>query len=227
MFRRIRHPEGSRQSARLNPKGSQVVQGRSLPQLYCPGLRARFRGSHRLWFENYDGFNISILSPSPYHALMKRLLLFLLLAAGPALAYEARVVGVTDGDTLRVLKDRTQIRIRIFGIDAPERGQPFCTQSKKRLSQIVFRKTVKVEFKEKDKYGRSVAVVLLDGRDIGLQMIAEGYAWWYERYARTEYAYARAERKAREAGLGLWGVPDPIPPWKWRHPELQGEGSRE
>ncbi len=128
---------------------------------------------------------------------------------------EGRVVGVTDGDTLTLLVDKTQYKIRLQGIDAPEKNQPFGNQSKKALSEKVFQKTVKVLSQGQDKYGRTLGIVYADGC-VNTAMVKEGLAWHYKQYSGSK-TLATAEEKAREVKTGLWADANPIAPWDWRH----------
>jgi endonuclease YncB( thermonuclease family) len=128
-----------------------------------------------------------------------------------------KVVGVHDGDTITGLDDsKTQFKVRLDAIDAPELGQPFGQASKKALSEKVFGKDVVVIPKTKDKYGRTVGHILIDGRDVNLLMLQEGMAWHYKHYDHNA-RLARAEEEARVAKKGLWGDGDPVPPWEWRN----------
>ena len=127
-----------------------------------------------------------------------------------------RVVGVHDGDTITGLDDsKTQFKIRLDSIDAPELGQPFGQASKKALSEKVFGKDVVVIAKTKDKYGRTVGHVMIDGRDVNLAMLEEGMAWHYEKYDHNK-RLREAEQSARAANKGLWTDGDAVPPWDWR-----------
>ena len=127
-----------------------------------------------------------------------------------------RVVGVHDGDTLTGLDDsKTQYKIRLDAIDAPELGQPFGQASKKALSEKVFGKDVVVIAKTRDKYGRTVGHVLIDGRDVNLEMLEQGMAWHYEKYDHNK-RMREAEQSARATGRGLWADQEPVPPWDWR-----------
>lgn len=133
-----------------------------------------------------------------------------------------RVVAVADGDTVTVLDaERVQHRIRLAGIDAPERGQAFSNRSKQALSNMVFQRAVEVHWTKKDRYGRIVGKIVVDERDAGLVLVESGLAWWYRQYARDQapedrVLYEVAEREAREAGRGLWGQPDAVAPWEFR-----------
>ena len=127
-----------------------------------------------------------------------------------------RVVSVHDGDTITGLgESKIQYKIRLDAIDAPELGQPFGQASKKALSEKVFGKDVVVIPKTKDKYGRTVGHILIDGRDVNLLMLEEGMAWHYKHYDHNA-RLARAEEEARAAKNGLWSDGDPVPPWEWR-----------
>ena len=127
-----------------------------------------------------------------------------------------RVVGVHDGDTLTGLDEsKTQFKIRLDAIDAPEIKQPFGQASKKALSEKVFGKDVVVMAKTKDKYGRTVGHILLGNRDINLEMLEEGMAWHYEKYDHNK-RMREAEQSARAAKKGLWAQGDAVPPWDWR-----------
>ena len=151
---------------------------------------------------------------------MTRLLPLLLLLATPVVAADAtlhlRVVGVHDGDTLPGLNDqKEQVKVRLDTIAAPELGQPFGRASKKALSDKVFGKDVVVTVKTKDKYGRTVGHVLIDKRDINLEMLEGGMAWHYKKYDHNK-RLAEVEESARAAKKGLWQDRDPEPPWDWR-----------
>lgn len=148
--------------------------------------------------------------------------LALVITAAQAEQVQGRVVGVTDGDTVTVLDDhKVQHKIRLAGIDAPEKGMPYGQRSKQYLSDLVFGKTVTLEGDKVDRYGRTVAKVILNGRDVNLAQIAAGMAWHYKKYDREQTAndrmlYGAEELNARAARRGLWGDPQPVAPWDWR-----------
>jgi hypothetical protein len=103
----------------------------------------------------------------------------------------------------------------------PETGQDFGSRAKQAASALAFGKTVTIKARDTDRYGRTVAeVVLPDGRSLNREMVREGMAWWYERYAPADRELARLESEARASKRGLWSQPNPIPPWEWR----KGEG---
>lgn len=138
-----------------------------------------------------------------------------------------RVVGVSDGDTITVLVDNhDRLKVRLAGIDAPEKSQPFGSVSKKSLSDQVFGKTVNIEANKKDRYGRFLGRVFFNGTDVCLEQIRAGMAWHYKRYSNEQSEslrreYADAESQARQLKIGLWSEPTPVAPWEFRH---QGRG---
>ena len=127
-----------------------------------------------------------------------------------------------DGDSLVVIDgQRRQHRVRLGAIDAPERGQRYANRSHDNLSAMVRRQEVVVIWHKRDSYDRLVGVVYLENRDINLEQIRAGYAWWYRAYAQEQsidarLSYERAEIEAREQRLGLWADKYPVPPWAWR-----------
>ena len=139
-----------------------------------------------------------------------------------AATLQGKVVKVADGDTLTVLDDKkTQHKIRLQGIDAPEKAQAFGQKSKQSLNQLVHSKMVTVEFEKKDKYGRTVGKVLLNGTDVCLEQIKLGMAWHYKQYQSEQSKedreiYAQAEQLAKSQAIGLWRDKNPMPPWDFR-----------
>jgi len=132
-----------------------------------------------------------------------------------------RVVSVHDGDTLRAIDDgKAEQRIRLAGIDAPERGQPFGNVARDRLAALTMGKAVAVDVEDVDRYGRTVARLEADGLDVCRQMVADGLAWHFTRYSDDE-RLAAAEREARAARRGLWRDPAPVAPWTWRASEAE------
>ena len=144
-------------------------------------------------------------------------LLFLLSSSvGSAEMFYARVVGVQDGDSIIVLTQTKQrIRVRLEGIDAPEMGQDFGRRAKETLSSLVFNRQVQIKQTDKDRYGRTVAVVFIGNQNINLTMVQKGLAWHFTRYNSDPLLQA-AERLARKNKIGLWSHKNPIPPWVWR-----------
>ncbi len=108
-------------------------------------------------------------------------------------------------------------RIRLHGIDCPEKRQAFGNRAKQFTSTLVFGNTVTVQVMDRDRYGRTVGEVLLpDGRSLNRELVKAGFAWWYWRYAPDDETLAQLEREARRTKRGLWADPNPIPPWQWR-----------
>jgi endonuclease YncB( thermonuclease family) len=127
-----------------------------------------------------------------------------------------KVVSIADGDTITVLDDKKiQHKIRLEGIDAPEKKQAFGEKSKTALSEKVFQKDVVVRWEKKDKYGGVLGAVYLDKRYINLEMVQDGLAWHYKQFSKAK-ELAEAEVKAREAEVGLWADEKPVPPWEFR-----------
>ena len=137
------------------------------------------------------------------------------------------VVGVSDGDTITVLDaDKVQHKIRLAGIDAPEKKQAFGNRSKESLSALAFDKTVNVETDKQDRYGRQVGKVLVNGQDVNLVQVERGMAWFYRQYQREQSPndrrlYEAAEDAARADKRGLWRDADPMPPWEFRHNKIK------
>ncbi len=120
----------------------------------------------------------------PYFTRILLLAASLLLAhASTADTLHGRVVGVSDGDTVTVLDvTNTQWKIRLMGIDAPEKKQAFGSKSKEHLSGLVFNRQVQVEYEKKDRYGRTIGKIMVDGVDANLEQVKAGMAWHYKQY---------------------------------------------
>jgi len=128
-----------------------------------------------------------------------------------------KIVGVTDGDTITALdEDNHQVKVRLEGIDAPESNQAFGNRAKQALSEKVFGKSPWIEWREKDKYGRTLGHVFVDGRHVNLELVAEGLAWHYKEYS-SDVKFANAELVARRRRAGLWRDDNPTAPWDFRH----------
>lgn len=144
----------------------------------------------------------------------------------PAVSFTGRVVGITDGDTITVLDELNQQHtIRLAEIDAPERGQPWGDRSRQELSALVFGKSVSVQQTDTDRYGRMVARVFSDGREVNRAMVEEGAAWAYRQYL-TDDTLTATEARARQSRAGLWSMSDAqtVPPWEWRQGVRVGTG---
>ena len=133
-----------------------------------------------------------------------------------------KVIGVSDGDTLTVLVDQSPFKIRVAGIDAPEKAQPFGQRSKQSLSDCALGKLINVEWKKLDRYGRTIGKVISNDTDCGLRQIEVGLAWHYKAYLKEQSymdqaRYADAEQQARKAKTGIWSYAEPEAPWDFRH----------
>ena len=130
--------------------------------------------------------------------------------------FKGEVVGVLDGDTIEVMRKGVAVRVRLDGIDCPEKKQAFGARAKQFASQLAFGKEVQIIERGLDRYGRILGEVILpDGTSLNKRLVAEGYAWWYQRYSDDE-ELKRLQAQAREAKKGLWGDPKVIPPWIYR-----------
>ena len=128
-----------------------------------------------------------------------------------------RFVSVLDGDTIEVLHNRRAERIRLSGIDCPEKGQAYGKKAKQAASEFVFGKDVMLQTHGKDKYGRTLADVLLpDGTNVNHRLVKDGWCWWYRKYAPGDMMLEELGTRARASGIGLWADPALIPPWEWR-----------
>jgi micrococcal nuclease len=141
--------------------------------------------------------------------------LFLFAALTAFADFSGRCVGVSDGDTIKVLRDGKEVKIRLEGIDCPETHQDFCAKAKEFTAGLVFGKEVTVKEKEQDKYGRTVATVFVGETNLNLALVKSGFAWHYKAYSKDK-ELAAAEREARENRLGVWFPANPVPPWEFR-----------
>lgn len=145
--------------------------------------------------------------------------------------YIGKVIHVSDGDTITILTlQNQQHRIRIAGIDAPEKGQPFGNRSKQNLHRIAHSKETLADCPKTDRYGRKVCKVWVQPDDcptcdktldVGLAQISAGLAWWYRAYAKEQSSedrgrYESDENEARLRKRGLWVESSVVPPWEWR-----------
>jgi len=140
--------------------------------------------------------------------------------------FRAKVIGVLDGDTIEVLRDKSPVHIRLYGIDCPEHDQDFGTRAKQFTSDKVFGKTVEVVPMDQDRYERLVAKIYIDRKYLNQMIVAEGFAWWYQRCAPKDDDLQIAENGARASSKGLWSHPDPIPPWDFRKKKSPRTGKR-
>ena len=137
--------------------------------------------------------------------MIKTLLTLLILSSYLfSLELIGKVVKVSDGDTVTILtSDKTQHKIRLNDIDAPEKKQAFGNKSKDNLAKYIAGKTVTVQYQKKDKYKRILGTIYYNNTDINLQQVKDGYAWVYKKYSNNQ-TYYKAERTARDKRIGLW-----------------------
>lgn len=130
-------------------------------------------------------------------------------------AVAGRVVGITDGDTITVRTAAGTLKIRLAGIDAPEKRQPYGSKAKEALGKMLAGREVRLIDEGKDVYGRTLARVIAGGIDVNAAMVRQGYAWHFVKYDKSA-DLAAAEREARKAKRGLWADDSPVPPWTFR-----------
>ncbi|HPI00307.1 MAG TPA: thermonuclease family protein [Chitinophagaceae bacterium] len=151
---------------------------------------------------------------------MKKLfvLLFTILPLLVIAQLKGKVVGITDGDTFKLLTaDNKQIKVRLYGIDCPEKKQDFGQVAKQFLSDQIFGKQVEVENKNIDRYGRTIGMVFTDNHiNVNEALLKVGLAWHYSDYDKNHPAWGSLEKQAREKKIGLWSQPNPIAPWNYR-----------
>jgi endonuclease YncB( thermonuclease family) len=159
---------------------------------------------------------ISAMKPAAIAGLIA--ISFLCASAAATEVLTGRVLKVTDGDTITILTaDKHQHKIRLAGIDAPEKKQPFGNRSRQNLSRLAYGKQAQADCPKTDRYGRYVCKVDVGGQDVGLRQIYDDLTWWYRAYAREQtpedqQRYELEEREARLRKWGLWSDPNPVPP---------------
>jgi endonuclease YncB( thermonuclease family) len=127
-----------------------------------------------------------------------------------------KVVSVHDGDTITVLVEKRQVKVRLMDIDAPELRQPFGTRARASLAEMCFGKIAAVNVRGRDRYKRAIAQVTCAGTDANAEQVRRGYAWTYTRYARRDSPLHVLQLQARAEHRGLWADPGATPPWEWR-----------
>ena len=142
--------------------------------------------------------------------------------AQPAMAgtFSAKVVSVTDGDTLTVMHDGAREKLILFGVDCPELGQEWGPQARKFTDDCCFGKVITIEELGRDPRGRTIAVVHLpDGSNLNQKLVQQGLAWWSDKFAPDDAQLQQLHTVAKTNHLGLWSSPNPIPPWIFRNGE--------
>jgi len=132
-----------------------------------------------------------------------------------AYAWSGQCVAVTDGDTIKVMHEGKAEKIRLYGIDCPEKNQPFGKKAKWFASDLTFKKIVEVKSLNKDRYGRTIAWVYVNDKCLNEELLRAGLAWHYKRYSKDK-SLAVLEEEARAMKIGLWSDPHSMPPWEWR-----------
>jgi endonuclease YncB( thermonuclease family) len=159
----------------------------------------------------------SIVAKSFPHLCVMLLLLLFSPHHTSAADFTGPVVGVLDGDTIEVLHNNRAVRIRLNAIDCPEKGQAYAKKAKQTVSALAFGKEVTLRTHGLDKYGRTIAdVLLMNGTNVDHELVKYGWCWWYRKYAPGNTVLEKLEKDAREAKKGLWVDPAPVPPWVYR-----------
>ena len=129
-----------------------------------------------------------------------------------------KVIRIADGDTVTVLQNKQEYKIRLYGIDTPEKKQDFGTKAKEFTAGLVFKRDVKVIQKDVDRYGRIVGIIYVGNICINQEIIKAGFAWVYRQYCKDPFCreWMDLETQARENRIGLWSHKDPVPPWEYR-----------
>jgi Micrococcal nuclease (thermonuclease) homologs len=131
--------------------------------------------------------------------------------------FVGKVVGVSDGDTIKVMKDGKVVKVRLAEIDCPEKHQDFGMAAKKFTSDMVFGKDVTVLGFNSDQYGRLIAHVVIADKNLNAELIKAGMAWHYKQYSKVHFVdFAKMEQDARDKKIGLWSVSNPVAPWEFR-----------
>lgn len=132
----------------------------------------------------------------------------------PLFALDGKFINIHDGDTVTILTvQKERIKIRLYGIDAPELKQPFGKAAKRHLSKLTQGKNISIDLKGNDRYKRKLGILLAGNKDINAQMVADGYAWAYVKFSKI---YKHLEQSARSQNLGIWRSKYQTPPWEFR-----------
>jgi len=151
--------------------------------------------------------------------------LLVLAVPSPGEDFQGKVVRIVDGDTIEVVHRLRAERIRLQGVDAPEKAQAFGARARQFTAGLVFGLIVTVREKGRDRYGRTLAEIALpDGRILNRELVANGFAWHYKRYS-SDLSLARLEETARAQKRGLWVDAHPVPPWNFRRLETRKKQS--
>jgi endonuclease YncB( thermonuclease family) len=145
----------------------------------------------------------------------------LLLVVGPGIAadFKGEVIRVLDGDTIEVPHVKHPERIRLYGIDCPEKGQSFGKKAKQATSSLLFGKDVRIETHGRDKHRRTLGTVFDGDLNVNQELVKEGWCWWFRKFVPKDQALKELEQEAKEAKKGLWTDPNPVSPWLYRRLE--------
>jgi micrococcal nuclease len=148
-------------------------------------------------------------------------LLALLMVVAPATAadFKAEVIRVLDGDTIEVLHEKKPERVRLYGIDCPEKGQAFGQKAKQATSSLLFSKEVRIESHGRDKHRRMLGTVFDGDLNVNQVLVKEGWCWWFRKFVPKDQTLKQFEQEAKDAKKGLWADPNPVPPWLYRRLE--------
>ena len=143
-----------------------------------------------------------------------------------------QVLKVSDGDTINIQKVENRkfvgeiLRIRMYGMDAPEKTQDYGSESRQALEKLVAGKNLSVEVKNKDRYGRTVAIIYADGKNVNEEMVKTGNAWWYQEYAKKDAQFEEYQENAKQKKLGLFSRKGYTEPWNYRKEKKAAASSR-
>lgn len=153
--------------------------------------------------------------------------LAILASAKTAMAYvQVKVLSVVDGDTINVLRENARERVIFYGIDCPERDQPFGDEARKFTDDRCWKKTVSMDDRGRDSKGRTIAVIFLsDGTNLNQELVKQGLAWWSDKYAPQDATLKQLHAVARAAHTGLWADANPVAPWLWRNGQQSVQGT--
>lgn len=151
--------------------------------------------------------------------------------ANPEISDGYQVLKVSDGDTISIQKvDNGKfvgeiLKIRMYGMDAPEKSQDYGPESRQALEKLVAGKTLSIEIKNKDRYGRTVAIVYANGKNVNEEMVKTGNAWWYQEYAKKDTQFEEYQKNAMKKKLGLFSRKGYIEPWVYRKNKKENNSS--
>jgi len=150
----------------------------------------------------------------PLKRIILILILIFIIVIGYPQSYNGIIIRVIDGDTYVFQTEEGSFIVRMYGIDAPERNQPFSVESTEFLSNYLHKDAI-TGVSSTDRYGRRIGILFIDGQDINMLSIKRGFSWHYKQYSKDK-EYTKTEKYARRKKLGLWGLDKPVPPWEWR-----------